>query len=456
MKKEQLEQLLENMLSTGGDFAEVFLEDTKKTIYNLVDSKLEKYQVNNNHGVGLRLAYKDNVYYGATNDYNIRNIRNIINDLKSNIKSRVICNFVELDRLKKYKHHKECKYEPIDIKNKLKEIDTLIRSKDKRINQVNIALKSEEQTVTIANLTGLYVQEERIRTRMYITINLKDGEKTASVSYSYGKSNSFDIIDEIDYEKKLNEIIKEGIDKLYAEECIGRKMPVVIESGFGGVIFHEACGHALEATSVADNLSVLSNLLGKKVAGDKVTIVDDGTMKDEWGSSQIDDEGCPTRKNILIENGVLKSYLVDEINSHKMNHQVTGSGRRENYLYASTSRMNNTYLLPGNDKVEDMIKSIDLGLYAKKLGGGQVSTETGDFNFGCDVAYMIRDGKICECVKSASLIGNTKEILENIEMVGNNLDLGPGMCGSISGSVPVNVGMPTIKVSSILVGGSKK
>ena len=232
-------------------------------------------------------------------------------------------------------------------------------------------------------------------------------------------------------------------------------MPVVIGPGFGGVIFHEACGHAMEATSVADGMSVLSHDLNKKVASDIVNIIDDGTLDKEWGSTKIDDEGCETKRNVLIKDGVLVGYLIDEINNRKMNMQVTGSGRRESYLFAPTSRMNNTYLLPGNDSFEDMIKSIKLGLYAKRLGGGQVSPVTGEFNFGCDLAYMIRDGKIAECVKSASLIGTTKEILQNVEMISDDLALGPGMCGSNSGSVPVNVGEPTIKVSSILVGGEQ-
>ena len=242
---------------------------------------------------------------------------------------------------------------------------------------------------------------------------------------------------------------------MYASPCPGGEMPVIIENGFGGVIFQEACGHAMEATSVADGISVLSHDLNKKIANEKVSIIDDGTLYDEWGTTMIDDEGRETKRNVLIENGVLKGYLIDEINNHKMNMKPTGSSRRESYIYAPTSRMNNTYLEKGTDTFEDMIKDIKLGLYAKKMGGGSVSPETGDFNFACDLAYMIRDGKLAECVKSASLIGNCKDILASVEMVGDNLALGQGMCGSISGSVPVNVGMPRIKVSHILVGGEK-
>ena len=246
----------------------------------------------------------------------------------------------------------------------------------------------------------------------------------------------------INYDEVIDTLVKEGIDKLYADFCIGGEMPVIIENGFGGVIFHEACGHAMEATSVADGISVLSHDLNKKIASEVVNIVDDGTLKNEWGSTRLDDEGRETKRNVLIKDGVLKGFLIDEVNSRKMGMAPTGSSRRESYLYAPTSRMNNTYLEAGNSKFQDMIKDIKLGLYAKKMGGGCVSPETGDFNFACDLAYMIRDGKVCECVKSASLIGNCKDILQSVEMVGDNLELGQGMCGSVSGYVPVNVGMP--------------
>ena len=267
---------------------------------------------------------------------------------------------------------------------------------------------------------------------------------------------SIDFLDLIDFDSVCKNLIKDGLDKLYAKPCIGGEMPVIIENGFGGVIFHEACGHAMEATSVAPGLSVLSNELNNQIANSKVSIVDDGTLPLEWGSTNIDDEGHETKSNMLIEDGVLKGFLIDELNNRKMNMKLTGSGRRESYRYAPTSRMNNTYLLPGTDTLKDMLKSIKLGLYAKSMGGGCVTPETGEFNFACNLAYMIRDGKIAECVKSASLIGTCKDILKNVEAVGDNLDLGQGYCGSISGSVPVNVGMPRIKVSKILVGGENE
>ena len=455
MKKDRLEIILENMLSTGGDFAEIFIEDKKTTVYNYIDSNLDGFSINYSSGLGFRLAKENKVYYAATNNFTNKNINNLVDTLKSNINDKVIYNYVSLERLKKYKNNSKTHYKPEDIKKLFNELDYKIRSKESKINQVSIVLQNVNQNVTIARENGLYKSEDRQRTRLYITIIFKDSELTCDNTYSFGKSTSLDLLDEIDFDLVIDNLIKEGLDKLYARPCIGGQMPVIIENGFGGVIFHEACGHAMEATSVADEISVLSNDLGNKIANEKVTIIDDGTLDKQWGSTKIDDEGKETRCNRLIEKGVLTGFLIDEINNRKMKMRPTGSSRRESYLFAPTSRMNNTYLEKGTDTLKDMIKDIKLGLYAKKMGGGSVSPETGDFNFACDLAYMIRDGKISECVKSASLIGNCKDILKNVTMVGDNLEHGQGMCGSISGSVPVNVGMPRIKVKSIIVGGEK-
>ena len=455
MKKDRLESMLNKMLSTGGDFAEIFIEDKKTTIFNYIDNNLDDYNVNFSNGLGLRLAKNNNIYYASTNDFSKKNIDNIIDELKYNINDDIQYKNITLNRLKKYKNNNKTHYTNENIKDLFHNLDNMIRAKDERINQVNFTLQNVKQDVTIARENGLYKSEERERTRLYIIISFKDNEKACNISYSFGKTIGLDLLDEIKFDDVINELIKEGIDKLYAAPCLGGEMPVIIENGFGGVIFHEACGHAMEATSVADGISVLSHDLGNKIANEKVSIIDDGTLNNEWGSSKIDDEGRETKRNILIENGILKGYLIDEINNRKMMMKETGSSRRESYLYAPTSRMNNTYLEKGQDSFEDMIKGIKLGLYAKKMGGGSVSPETGDFNFACDLAYMIRDGKIAECVKSASLIGNCKDILQSVEMVGDNLALGQGMCGSISGYVPVNVGMPRIKVSHILIGGEK-
>jgi TldD protein len=228
---------------------------------------------------------------------------------------------------------------------------------------------------------------------------------------------------------------------------------VIIHNGFGGVIFHEACGHGLEATSVAKNNSVFAEKIGEKVASDIVTAVDDGTIPNEWGSSNIDDEGNPTQKNILIENGILKGYMIDKLNGRRMNMEPTGSSRRQSYKYPPTSRMTNTFIASGKSNFDEIISSTEKGLFAKYMGGGSVNPATGEFNFAVMEGYLVENGKIIKPVRGATLIGKGINILKKIDMVGDNLSFGQGMCGSSSGSVPANVGQPTIRVSEITVGG---
>jgi TldD protein len=274
-----------------------------------------------------------------------------------------------------------------------------------------------------------------------------------TVKIKFNIMNEF--LDDFDIEKESLEVAKSNIEELTAKEFKGGEMPVIIGPGFGAVIFHEACGHGLEATSVAPKLSIFTDLENKKVGTEKVTLIDDGTLNGEWGSNVIDDEGEKTEKNILIENGILTNYLIDRYSAIQMNNKSNGCGRRESYEYAPTSRMSNTYLSPGKDSFEDMLKSIKYGIYCKKLSGGQVNTTTGDFNFGVDAAYEIKNGKIGDRIKGVTLIGNGKDILNQVEMVGNDLMLGDGYCGSKSGMVPVTCGQPTIKISKILVGGKE-
>jgi TldD protein len=246
---------------------------------------------------------------------------------------------------------------------------------------------------------------------------------------------------------------KQAITNLTADYCPAGQMTVAIENGFGGVIFHEACGHSLEATSVGTGRSQMCGKLGQKIANEKVTAIDDGTIPNAWGSVNIDDEGHPTQKNILIENGILKSYMIDRLGSRRMGMPMSGNGRRESYLYEPTSRMTNTYIANGPDKNEDIIASIEYGLYAKSMGGGSVNPLTGAFNFAVNEGYIVRNGKICEAVRGASLVGTGSQILQDIDMVCQNLDTAQGMYGSASGSVPTDVGQPLIRVSKITVGG---
>ena len=457
MNKEAHEKVLNNLLSTGADFAEIYDEKSYSKKYNYIDSKLDNISYNSLSGVGLRIAKGTEIYYSSLNYKDLSDINALADELKSNISEKPIYMDVKLGDLEEYTGPCEKSYDNFDeskIKKYLVDLDKEIRKRDKRINQVSLTLLEEHKDVTISNYHGIYRNEKRNYTRIYAKVTFKDNELTSSSYETLGIGAGLELLDK-DFSEKIDKLIKYGVDKLYAKNCVGKEMPVVLAAGQGAVIFHEACGHAMEAAATAKKTSVLSGKIGEKIATDKVTIIDDGSLEGYWGSTVIDDEGNKTQRNVLIENGVLKTNFNDEINNRLLNIDLTGSSRRQNYHYAPVSRMNNTFLKVGTDKVEDMIKSIDFGLYAADLGGGSVNTETGNFNFECSTAYMIRNGKIEECVKGATLIGNTFDILNGVEMVSNDFDYSVGYCGAGSGNVPVTMGQPTVKISNILVGGVK-
>lgn len=456
MNKELLQKLVNKGLSCGADFSEIFYENTITKSYNLTNSKIEKINFSHINGVGIRLRLGENTRYAHTNDLTENNILSVIDSLGNSKKKNH--NIVLLDDLKQYKVPRKIEHNEYsdDMKKEfLYKIDSLVRSKSDKIVQVQAVLWELDQKVTIANSFGKHVSDDRILTRINIFVTGKKGDISASAHELFGLSKGYEIIEEMNLEEVTSSLVEAVLNKLDATECPGGNMPVIIGPAFGSVIFHEACGHAMESTTVSKGISVLSNKLNEKIGSDKLNIIDDGTLSGEWGTINIDDEGNFTKQNKLIENGILKGYLIDYFDGKKMNMESTGSCRRQDYSYIPVSRMNNTYLLPGKDKIEDMFKSIEYGLYAKRMNGGSVDPVTGDFNFGVNEAYMIRNGKICECVKGVSLIGNALDILKQVEMVSEDLSFGSGFCGADSGSIPVSCGQPTIKISNILVGGNK-
>ena len=324
---------------------------------------------------------------------------------------------------------------------------------DSCITQVSGGLADVDHNILIANTEGTYAQDRQIRTRLAISAVADKGMGTQTGSCSPGRRMGLEMFDTIDPKEVGIKAAKQASVMAGAGYCPAGVMPVAIANGFGGVIFHEACGHGLEASSVAYGQSVFAGKLGQQIANTKVTAIDDGTIPGAWGSINIDDEGTPAQKNVLIENGILKSYMIDKFNGRRMGMASTGSGRRQSYAYCPTSRMTNTYIANGEDKNEDIIGSIEYGLYAASMGGGSVNPTTGEFNFAVNEGYIIRNGEICEPVRGASLVGKGSDCIMNIDMVGTDMEQAQGMCGSSSGSVPTNVGQPLIRVSSITVGG---
>ena len=458
ISREVASSVLSKCLITGGDFAEIFEENSINNSIAILDNKVENALGGRSYGVGIRIFKGLKSVYAYTNDSSREGLLDTaykaalaLGDLKEE-RTVVINNRTVINN----NHNIEIFPNVVDYNKKVGMMKIAYKSAKEYhsdIAQVSVSYIDKDQEVLIANTEGLYVEDRRVRTRLAINaVASKDGENQTGFE-GPGRYKGFEMFDEIDPEYYGKEAARSAYVMLNARNCPAGRMMAAIDNGFGGVIFHEACGHSLEATSVAKGNSVFSDCLGKQIASTKVTAIDDGTLPNHWGSINIDDEGTPGRKNVLIENGILKSYMIDKLNARRMGMEPTGNARRQSYKFAPTSRMTNTYIAAGEDDPKDIIASISEGLYAKKLGGGSVNPVTGEFNFAVAEGYLVKNGEIQEPVRGASLIGKGSEVLMNIDMVGTNLEQAQGMCGSSSGSIPVNVGQPMIRVKEITVGG---
>lgn len=458
LSKEIVNQVLAKALCTGADFAELFMENTLSSNLKVMDGSVQTATNNRIYGVGVRAFKGFKSVYACTNDVTLsgllhaaQSVATAIGELKQDITIDVT------QKIIKDTHPILLLPSSVSYAKKialLKDGYAAMKSHSTEIKQAIATLGDVEQNVLIANSDGLFIEDRRVRTRISLQAIASNGIENQVGIESPGRSMGYELFESIvDVEKTAKIAAQSAVTMLHAPYCSAGKMTVAIENGFGGVIFHEACGHSLEATSVAKGYSEFSGKLGQTIASSKVTAIDDGTLMNHWGSTNIDDEGTLAQRKILIEKGVLKSYMIDKLGARRMELPVTGSGRRESYKFAPTSRMTNTYIENGEDENEAIIQSIQDGLYAKKMGGGQVNTTTGEFNFAVAEGYLIKNGKIDSPVRGASLIGKGSEILMNIDMVGKNLAFAQGVCGSSSGAVPTDVGQPLLRVSEITVGG---
>ena len=449
-------EILEVALSTGGDFAEVYMEKTTNEVLRLHSGKLSTANVSKVKGAAIRIIKGELEVNSSITDCTYENLLKAAKTLAGsfNDKKHVeVQPFVE-KKVELVVNPKNVRGNDISREvNLLKTASDTIYAYSKEIVQVICNLTKTEKRIFVFASDSTWQTDYRCNTRLSCQAVASDGKEMETGFDSFGRNQGMEMFDDFDVVPFAKQVAHDAVEMLHAQPMQGGEMPVVINNGFGGVILHEACVHGLEATSVAKGMSVFCNKLGQKVASDIVNAVDDGTNLNAWGSINVDDEGTPSKCNVLIENGILKSYLVDKRNSKKMNHPITGSSRRESYKYQTTSRMTNTYFLNGKSTFDEIIKSTEKGLFAEKMGGGSVNPATGEFNFAVQVGYMIENGKITKPVKGATLVGSGKDVLLHIDMIGDNLSCGYGMCGSMSGSVPTIVGQPTIRVSKMTVGG---
>jgi TldD protein len=337
------------------------------------------------------------------------------------------------------------------------EIDAYARGKDSRLRQVSAAITGEWQAVQIMRADGTRVADLRPLVRFNVSVVVEQGGKRETGSYGFGGRHDYSrLISPETWRHAVDEALRQALVNLDSVAAPAGEMPVVLGSGWPGILLHEAIGHGLEGDFNRKKTSAFSGLLGQRIASPGVNVVDDGTLPDRRGSLTIDDEGTPTSRTTLIEDGILVGYMQDRLNARLMGQRPTGNGRRQSYAHAPIPRMTNTIMLAGASSVEEMIASVKRGLYAVNFGGGQVDITSGKFVFSASEAYLIENGKIGPAVKGATLIGNGPDALTKVEMIGNDMALDPGIgtCGKSGQGVPVGVGQPTLKLSGLTVGGT--
>ncbi len=452
------EKVLAAAASTGADYAELFAEKTFNRSVNMLDSRVQSVSDNVVAGVGIRVFKGLRSVAASTVDTSEAGLLRCAKQAADALGAgKAEISIVLKERLYGDIHPIRIVPGSVETARKAEILKTAYfaaKDADPAIVQVSGGLMDVDHNILVANSEGTYAQDRQIRTRLFITAVADKGQGTQTGSVGPGARKGMEFYEnDIDPAAAGKEAARQALVMAGAGYCPAGTMPVVIDNAFGGVIFHEACGHSLEASSVAYGTSQFTGKLGQQIANEKVTAVDDGTIPNAWGSVNFDDEGTPSRRNVLIEKGILKSYMIDKFGGRRMGMAPTGNARRQSYAYVTTSRMTNTFIMEGEDRNEDIIASVEYGLYAKDMGGGSVNPATGSFNFAVKEGYLIRNGKIAEPVRGASLVGTGSEIIMKIDMVGQNLARAQGMCGSSSGSIPVDVGQPMIRVSSITVGG---
>ena len=452
-------EVLNEALATGADYAEIFYEDSHGYSLSIENGKVETSTSNVANGVGLRLLKENQCVYGYTNDLSKKGLISLAQSLRSSFKGERLITVEKLDMIRaKNRNPVINSYDNVSREEKIalvrEGISAIEELKDPRIVRYIGSFVNTHRFVAVFNSKGKWFKRDSEFGRMAYAVVAasQNGFETGfegpgcQQDISYFKT----VKKPRDFALKA---AKTALLMLDAKECPSGKMPVVIGNGWGGVLFHESCGHPLEASAISRGLSCFSGKEGDMIASPIVSAVDDSTIPNAWGSIDIDDEGNPGEKRLLIKNGKLVNFMIDDYNGRRMERGGNGSCRRQNYKYCPTSRMSNTYICNGKNTPEEIIAATKLGLYAVGFNGGSVDPTTGEFNFGWSEAYIIRDGKICEPVKGATLIGHGNEILKKIDMVGNDLALAEGMCGAASGSIRTCVGQPTLRISEITVGG---
>jgi TldD protein len=454
-----IERVLADALRTGGDFAEVFVEDRRTAAARLDDGRVEEFTSGRDRGAGIRVVRGDTTGFAHTADLTERGLREAAAAAAAAARGGGggVRTVALTPSAPPRPHDVEVLPETVPKARKVELLlraDDAARSEGAAIRQVSASYADSRRRILVANSDGLLAADDQVRTRLLVQCVAVGDTGMQTGFEGPGRTVGFELYDEVPVEETARTAARRAIQMLRARPAPSGKLPVVLRRGAGGVLFHEACGHGLEADLVGRDASVFRGRLGEQVASPLVTLVDDGTFAREWGTYAIDDEGAPARRNVLIERGVLTDYMWDLLRARKEGRPQSGNGRRQSYQHLPMVRMTNTYVLAGADDPEEIIRQTPRGIYCVQLGGGQVNTATGDFVFGMTEAYMIEDGEVTEPVRAANLIGNGPEVLRLIDAVGNDFDTWSGTCGKDGQSVPVSSGQPTLRVAAITVGGT--
>lgn len=455
-----LERVLAKGKSTGAGFSEIFIEDKRSMGASLDDGKVEQVSNGRDSGAGIRVINGDTTGFAYTADLTEAGLMAAaeaaaaaastgdggVHKISLHPMTRQKVNEV---RILPSSISKKQKIELLSIANEV------ARGVNDAIVQVSAGYSDSQRRILVVNSDGVFATDEQVRTIFRVSA-VANGDTGMQTGYdSLGHTIGFELFDEESVEELAARAAQQAVTKLRARPAPSGAVPVVIKCGSGGVLFHEACGHGLEADLVARGASVYAGRRGELVASPLVTLVDDGTMSREWGAIGIDDEGHASQRNVLIENGVLTDYMWDHIRSRNEGRAPSGNGRRQSYEHLPMVRMTNTFVLNGTEDPEDIIRDTPHGVYVAKLGGGSVNTATGDFVFGMTEAYLIENGEITEPLREGNLIGNGPQVLADIDRLGNDFAMGnPGTCGKDGQGVPVGDGQPTLRVKTMTIGGT--
>lgn len=459
VEQQLIKEVLDKAMQKGGDFGDIYIEQKRSTAIRCEAGKIEKIQSGVDIGAGVRVISGESTAYAYTNDLSregLLNVAGIVSHAASGAKKDINLDFTKVKPLVEFSF--EEKPSAVDTNSKVEAVlaaDQAARAVDNSlIKQVIVGYGDVVQQVTMANSAGEFVEDERIRTRLVVQAVAVSGAVMQTGYEAVGGLSGFELLHKDLPAQVGDTAARKAVNMLSAQPAPAGRMPVVIAGEAGGTMVHEACGHGLEADLVQKGLSVYAGKKGQLVASEEISVVEDPTLNAKYGSYSFDDEGIPSRKVTLIENGVLNDFMYDRLTAANDGVQSNGHGRRESYQHKPIPRMGNTIIAPGKTDPARIIRETGTGLLVKKMGGGQVNTTTGDFVFDVAEGYLIQDGEIGPMVRGATLTGNGPEVLRIVEMVGKDLGFAIGTCGKDGQGVPVSDAQPTLAIKELIVGGT--